>query len=98
MQTMTRDEFARAMEDDEFRERFRKTLSPGPVADLLGISRQRLYTICSDGTLETLRVVNDDGTLAWLNVYEDSVKDYLRRQKRRAAKRIGYVERVLEAL
>ena len=98
MQTMTRDEFARAMEDDDFRERFRKTTSPGPVADRLGVSRQRIHELCMKGQVETLRVVNDDGSLAWLNIYEDSVKAYLRDAKRQAAKRVGRLERVLQTL
>ena len=98
MQTMTRDEFARAMEDDDFRERFRKTSSPGPVADQLGVTRQRCHELIQNGKLETLRVVNEDGSLAWLNVYEDSVKAYLRASKRIAAKRVSRLERILSTL
>ena len=69
-----------------------------PVADRLGVSRQRIHELCMKGQVETLRVVNDDGSLAWLNIYEDSVKAYLRDAKRQAAKRVGRLERVLQTL
>ena len=98
MQTMTRKEFARAMEDDEFRDRFTKSWSPGPVAELLGVTRQRVHALCMKGQIETLRVVNDDGSLAWLNIYEDSVKSYLRNSKRVSAKRVTRLQRVLESI
>lgn len=97
MQTMTRREFAAAMEDDDFRTRFMRTWSPGPVAEWLGVTRQRVHTLCEKGQVETLRVVNDDGTLAWLNIYEDSVKAYLRASKRISAKRVGRLTRLLKA-
>ena len=95
MQTMTKREFAKAMLDDTFRERFTRSWSPGPVADQLGISRQRVHELMQLGKLETLRVVNEDGSLAWINIYEDSVKAYLRASKRVAAKRVSRLDRIL---
>ena len=98
MQTMTKREFAKAMLDDTFRDRFAKSWSPGPVADQLGVTRQRVHQLCTTGELDTLKVVNEDGSLAWINVFEDSVKAYLRTAKRKAAKRVSHLERLLKAV
>ena len=98
MQTMTKREFAKAMLDDSFRERFAKSWSPGPVCEQLGVSRQRVHQLCEEGKLDTLKVVNEDGSLAWINIFEDSVKAHLRTAKRKAAKRVSHLERLLQAI
>ena len=98
MQTMTHKEFAKAMLDDTFRERFAKSWSPGPVCQQLGVTRQRVQQLFDQGKLEALKVVNDDGSLAWINVFEDSVKAYLRTSKRKAAKRVSHLEKLLRAI
>ena len=96
MRTMTRREFADAMLDDDFRRDYTRSTSPGPVADWLGCSRQYVDKLMQKGILDALRVVNEDGSLSHITIYETSVRKYLRDSKRKAAKRAGMFSALLE--
>ena len=97
MKTMTRQQFADAMLDEGFRRDYTRASSPGPVADWLGCSRQYIDKLMSNGTLDGIRVVNDDGSLSHITIYEASVRKYLRDSKRKAAKRAGKFAALLDA-
>ena len=96
MRTMTRHEFADAMLDDDFRRDYTRASSPGPVADWLGVSRQYVDKLMAKGALDGIRVVNDDGSLSHITIYEATVRKYLRDSKRKAAKRVGKFAALLD--
>lgn len=85
MQELTLKEFTEAVESDpRIAKRFQESHSPGPVADRLGVSRQRVHQMLLAGRLQGCRLVHKDGSLAAIVIFDDSLRQLERERGREA--------------
>ena len=65
-------------------------LSPGGAAQALGISRPSIYTALNKGALDSIRLLDDNGsTCTGLLITKASIEEYLTRRRRTASKKAG---------
>jgi DNA-binding transcriptional regulator LsrR (DeoR family) len=86
---MTLAQFAKAIEDGDAQvAEYVRGTSPGPVAAELGISRQRLHELLTEGKLDALRLVDAKGSLVAILIPDRAVRErhrFLRARARRVA-------------